>query len=193
MQKIIDSDLLLSAYRNGYFPMADESTKIIKWYKPKMRAIFLLKDFKVPRSVNQLVRKNIFRVTFNKNFKEVINNCANRDETWISDEIINSYLHLNEIGFGLSVETWKNSEIVGGLYGVLIGGIFFGESMFSKISGASKVAFAFLVEKLKKHNFDLIDAQFMNPHLKLLGAIEIPQADYEKLINTSINKYCKFE
>ncbi|MSP64426.1 MAG: leucyl/phenylalanyl-tRNA--protein transferase [Ignavibacteria bacterium] len=190
---MIEPDLILSAYRNGYFPMADPETKEINWYKPEMRAIFILKDLKLPRSLHQLVKKNNFEITYNQNFKTVIKNCSYRNETWISKEIISSYLKLHKLGFGFSVEAWKNTVIVGGLYGIALGGIFFGESMFSKISGASKVAFASLVEKLKKQNFDIIDAQFMNEHLKILGAIEIPQKEYENILTKSLNKYCRFE
>ena len=173
--------------------MADSETKEINWYQPKKRTVFILKDLKLPRSLNQLKKKNIFKLTYDLDFEKIMRHCSERNETWISEDIISSYVNLFEMGLAHSVETRKNAGIVGGLYGVSIGSIFFGESMFSKVSGASKIAFAFLVEKLKLNNYDFIDAQFMTEHLKMLGAVEISNNEYQKILKESINKECKFE
>ena len=176
--RIIDPEFLLNAYRQGSFPMAESRTGEINWYSPDPRGIIPLGEFKISRSLGQTLRKRVFEVRFNTAFDAVINECGKRDETWISEIIERSYLNLHHLGFAHSVEAWSGGNLVGGLYGVSIGGAFFGESMFSIIRDASKVALAFLVDHLTKRKFSLIDIQFLTPHLAGMGAKEIPRPEY---------------
>lgn len=177
---------LITAYMNGYFPMADAITNEIYFYSPSNRAIFPIFNIKTPRSLKQYIKKNTITTTINKNFPFIINACANRKNTWISDEIIDLYIKLHKCGIAHSIESWYDGQIVGGLYGVSIGGAFFGESMYSNISNASKVAFYFLIEHLKKKRFELLDSQFINEHTKLLGAIEVSREEYLKKLKYAI-------
>ncbi|MBM2814086.1 MAG: Leucyl/phenylalanyl-tRNA--protein transferase [Ignavibacteria bacterium] len=169
---------VLNAYKNGYFPMAEPETGEIYWYSPDPRAIFPLGTLNSPRLIKQIIKHGIFNFKIDTVFGEVIEACARRDDSWISDEIIRLYRKLHEAGYAHSVEAWHEGELVGGLYGVSIGGAFFGESMFYKISNASKACFYVLCEHLKKRNFILLDSQFMNYFTQSLGAIEIPKRDY---------------
>lgn len=184
--EIISPNMILEAYSNGYFPMADDADGKVYWYSPDPRAIFPIYDIKAPRSVRQVAKKSGFSHTVNADFEFVIRACAARDSTWISEEIIQVYLELFNLGFGVSIETWKDNKIVGGLYGVSIGKAFFGESMFTNVSGASKAAFYYLVELLKQNKYILLDSQFINDHTKLLGAIEISQIQYLKLLKIAL-------
>ena len=183
---------LLSAYCQGYFPMADEENGEISWYSPELRAIFPIEKIKPPKSLLKELTKNPMECTVNNDFEAVIHFCSSREITWISAEIIEMYCELHKLGFAHSIETWQNGEIVGGLYGVSIGGAFFGESMFNTISNASKVAFYFLIERLKNRNFSLLDSQFMNDFTAQLGAIEIPQKDYLRKLQIAIFQNCSF-
>lgn len=184
--EIIDPDFLLYAYSNGFFPMADSRTGPIHWYSPDPRAVFIISEIKPPRTVRQLIRRKTFEIRFDFDFQKTISECANREDTWISDTIINSYINLHYLGYAHSVEAYQNQELVGGLYGIALGGIFFGESMFSKVSNASKVAFYYLIEHLRNRNFILIDSQFINPHTQSLGAIEIPRDTYLKILKVAL-------
>lgn len=184
--EIIDPDFLLYAYSTGYFPMADSRTGPIHWYSPDPRAVFILNEIKPHRTVRQLIRRKVFDIRFDYDFKKTILECANREDTWISDLIINSYINLHYCGYAHSVEAYQDDNLVGGLYGVALGGIFFGESMFSRVSNASKVAFYYLVEHLKNRNFILIDSQFINSHTANLGAIEIPRDTYLKILKVAV-------
>ncbi|MFA6570063.1 MAG: leucyl/phenylalanyl-tRNA--protein transferase, partial [Bacteroidota bacterium] len=150
---MIPADLLLDAYMNAYFPMAEPSDGKLYWYKPEMRAIFKLESIKTPRSVRKLINSGYFEIQVDKNFEQVIRSCSNRADTWISQEIIESYINLYRLGWAHSVETYFNGELAGGLYGVAIGGAFFGESMFYKVSNASKVAFYALTERLRSRGY----------------------------------------
>jgi leucyl/phenylalanyl-tRNA---protein transferase len=180
--KTIPVDLLLTAYSTGYFPMADSLYGKIHWYSPDPRAVLPLDSFKISRSLKQTIKKNIFDISLNTAFESVIRNCANRNETWISEEIVQSYLELNKLGYAHSVECWHNNKLEGGLYGVALGGAFFGESMFSLMKDASKVALAALVERLNQNGFMLLDTQYTTPHLIKFGAIELSRTEYlEKL------------
>ena len=190
--KIIDPEFLCTAYCNGYFPMADPKTGEISWYSPDPRTIFDLDDFHVPRSLKLTLKKKVFEVFLNQRFEEVIRACAEREETWISETITQSYIQLHRVGIAHSVETWKEGKIVGGLYGVAIRGAFFGESMFSKVKDASKIALVDLVERLKKQGFILLDTQFMTPHLQRFGAREIPRDEYLKRLEKALNVTCSF-
>ncbi len=189
---IIPSNLLLAAYTTGYFPMADPEDNKIYWYSPDPRAIIPLEDFKISRSLKQVIKKNIYVIKINTRFEDVINACAARKETWISDEIIGSYINLYKLGYAHSVESWYNDELVGGLYGVAVGSAFFGESMFSRMKNASKVALNALVNILKNNGYLLLDIQYITPHLRQFGAIEIPKENYLKILGNALKKANKF-
>jgi leucyl/phenylalanyl-tRNA--protein transferase len=185
---IIEADLLLAAYASGYFPMADSRRGAIGWYSPDPRAIIPLEGFKISRSLKQTLRKQRFEIHLDTAFEEVIRNCGDRESTWISEEIIQSYLNLYRLGFAHSVESWQGQKLAGGLYGVALGSAFFGESMFSRVRDASKIALVYLVEHLKKNRFELLDTQFITPHLRTFGAIEIPREDYLVLLSQAVKK-----
>jgi leucyl/phenylalanyl-tRNA--protein transferase len=184
---IIDPDLLLRAYAIGVFPMADSrDADEVFWVEPRRRAILPLDGFRVSKSLRKTIRSGAFAVTADAAFAEVVRHCADRDETWINADIERSYNQLHALGFAHSVETWADGELVGGLYGVTLGGAYFGESMFSRRTDASKVALAWLVARLKVGGFSLLDCQFMTDHLRSLGAIEIPQKDYVALLDSAV-------
>ena len=185
---IIAADLLLTAYAAGYFPMADARDGPIHWYSPDPRAIIPLNALKISRSLRQTQTKRLYEIRVNTSFEEVMRACADREETWISEEIIQSYLHLHQQGYAHSVETWHEDTLVGGLYGVALGGGFFGESMFSRRRDASKFALVHLVERLRNKGFGLLDTQFLTPHLARLGAIEIPREEYLNLLAQAVRK-----
>jgi leucyl/phenylalanyl-tRNA--protein transferase len=182
----IDPELLLSAYAAGIFPMADEETGEIGWYSPDPRGILPLDGFAVSRSLRQTLRKEPFTIAIDQAFEAVMRCCAERDETWISEEIIASYVRLHAMGRAHSVEAWRDGALVGGLYGVAIGGAFFGESMFSVATGSSKVCLVALVERLRERMFVLLDTQFVTAHLARFGAVEIPQAEYLRILREAI-------
>lgn len=184
--RIIEPQFLLMAYCNGYFPMADSETGEIGWYSPDPRTIFDLDEFKVPRSLRLTIKKNLFEIRLDTCFEEVMRKCGERDKTWISEEIIQSYVELYRLGYAHSVETWKENRLVGGLYGVAGGGAFFGESMFSRERDASKVALVYLVERMKEREFELLDTQFITPHLACFGAKEIPKKEYLERLKKAI-------
>ena len=177
---------LLLAYRSGIFPWYNEGEPII-WYSPYLRMVLFPNRLKVSKSMRNLIRKGTFKITFNTSFKEVISNCKTiyrKDQggTWITEEMQQAYLKLHELGIAKSVEVWLDNELVGGLYGIDLGTVFCGESMFSKISNASKTAFIYLVEILKKENYKLLDCQVYNRHLESLGAEEILREEFLELL-----------
>lgn len=187
MSEELTADLLLAAYANGYFPMAESRDAAeISWFYPEQRGVIPLEKFHMPASLAKFMRKQPFTVTTDKAFPEVIKACAERDETWINDTIIDLYCELHEKGFAHSVECWQDNKLVGGLYGVAIGGAFFGESMFSRAENASKVALAHLVELLNNAGYKLLDTQYVNDHLKQFGVIEIAREEYLALLQTAI-------
>lgn len=188
----IKPSLLLEAYASGYFPMADSRNGPIYWYSPDPRAIIPLDNFKISRSLRQTIRKGIFDIRIDTCFEDVICSCADRKSTWISDEIIRSYIELHRLNYAHSVESWYKDTLVGGLYGVALGAAFFGESMFTKMRDASKVALVYLVKHLREKGFDLLDTQFLTPHLARFGAIEISRESYLKKLKVAIQKECKF-
>ena len=161
---VIDPELLLQAYRLGVFPMALPNDEI-GWFSPDPRTILPLENFHVPHGLRRERRKQQFEIRINTRFVPVMRACAARADTWINDEIIASYARLHELGFAHSLETWSANELVGGLYGVAIGGAFFGESMFHRTAGASKLALWALVERLRARKFTLLDTQWLTPHL----------------------------
>jgi leucyl/phenylalanyl-tRNA--protein transferase len=186
---ILTPELLLSAYAQGMFPMAHADGRI-HWYAPDPRAILPLDRLHASRSLLRLVRAGKYEARFNTAFADVIVACAaaapGREQTWISDEIIEAYIWLHELGFAHSVEAWQDEELVGGLYGVALRGFFAGESMFSRRVDASKFALVHLVQRLRDRNFSLLDVQFMTPHLASLGAIEIPRSLYRALLQQAL-------
>ena len=183
----IDPDLLLRAYAVGVFPMSDgRDAPDVYWVEPRRRAIIPLDRFHLSRSLRKAVRSDRFEVSTDRAFAEVVRACAARDDTWINGEIEASYAALHRRGAAHSMEVWEAGTLVGGLYGVRLGGAFFGESMFSTATDASKVALAWLVARLKLGGFVLLDCQFMTGHLKSLGAVEIPQEDYLVLLDSAL-------
>jgi leucyl/phenylalanyl-tRNA--protein transferase len=190
--EIIPSDLLLAAYSAGYFPMADSRDGPIGWYSPDPRAIIPLDTFKISRSLRQTLKKNVFEIRIDTAFEEVIRSCAERTDTWISEDIVQSYLLLHNLGYVHSVEAWSGDSLAGGLYGVALGAAFFGESMFSRARDASKVALVHLVNRLKERKFELLDTQFITPHLVHFGTIEIPRVEYLKLLKQAIQQQRMF-
>lgn len=189
---IIEPDLLLAAYRAGYFPMASSRTGSIRWYSPDPRAIIPLDAFKISRSLRQVVKRRIYEIRINTAFESVIRNCAVRDETWISEEIVQSYLNLHRLGYAHSVEAWREGALAGGLYGVALGGAFFGESMYSRKRDASKVALVHLVERLRERGFALLDTQYLTPHLAQFGTMEISKEDYLTRLKHAVEKQVSF-
>jgi leucyl/phenylalanyl-tRNA--protein transferase len=183
---MIDPDVLLQGYRLGVFPMAMEEGEI-GWFSPDPRAILPLKEFHVPQTLQRIARKKVFEIRIDVAFTEVMRQCAQRSETWINDEIIESYTRLHELGHAHSVETWQNEQLAGGLYGVSIGGAFFGESMFHYVRDASKIALVALVDHLRARKFILLDTQWLTPHLQKFGAIEIPRSQYLHLLSSAVN------
>lgn len=178
----LDTTILKTAYANGYFPMPHPETNEICWFNPDPRAIIPLNGFHCSRSLRRKINKKLFNITYNEAFMNVMKGCANREETWITEEFIYAYTKLHKEGFAHSVEVWLNDELVGGVYGVSIGGAFFAESKFHSVTDASKVALYYLVEHLNKASFKLLEVQFMIPHLKSLGAVEIPALNYLSLL-----------
>ena len=179
-------DRLLLAYKNGIFPWYNSNEPIL-WWAPPQRMVVYPKQYKAPKSLRNIINQNIFEVTFNKNFDEVIKNCQktprkDQDSTWISNDIVEAYTQLHKIGKAFSVEVWQNNILVGGLYGVDLGHVFCGESMFSKVSNASKVAFVKLIEFLKENDYLLLDCQLHNDHLEKLGAFEISRDSFMRIL-----------
>ncbi len=179
---------LLLAYNNGIFPWFDSDEPIL-WWSPSERMVVNPKDYKVSKSLRNIINRNIFEVTINKDFESVIKNCQEierkgQDGTWISDSIIKSYTELHQLGKAKSFEVWQNCELVGGLYGVDLGHVFCGESMFSKVPNASKVAFVKLIEYLKQNNYKLLDCQVHNDHLEKLGAFEISRNAFMMILKS---------
>jgi leucyl/phenylalanyl-tRNA--protein transferase len=188
---MIPSELLVSAYSSGWFPMAVDDGEI-RWYSPDPRGIIPLESFRVPSRLARVIRAGTFQIELNRAFDTVIRACAQADRrdgdpgTWIDREIIDSYVELHRLGFAHSVEAWQDGRLVGGLYGVALGGVFFGESMFHSRTNASKVALAALVEHLRVRGFRLLDIQWVTPHLEQFGAIEIPRPIYLELLAEAI-------
>jgi leucyl/phenylalanyl-tRNA--protein transferase len=188
---MIDPEVLLQGYRLGVFPMA-MADGAIEWFSPDPRAILPLDVFHVPHTLERVARKKTFEIRINVSFVEVMRECSRRRETWINDEIVASYAKLHELGHAHSVETWQNGKLAGGLYGVAIGGAFFGESMFHHVRDASKIALVGLVERLRARKFVLLDTQWTTPHLKQFNAIEIPRPKYLHLLTTAVNLTRRF-
>ena len=184
----LSPERLQLAYKSGIFPWFEEGEPIY-WWSPNPRMVLFLDELVVSKSMRNILNRNVFRVTFNENFREVISNCQKikregQNGTWITNDMMEAYCKLNEMGIAKSVEVWQNEKLVGGLYGIDLGHVFCGESMFSKVSNASKVAFITLANQLKKNNYKLLDCQVYNEHLESLGCREIPREDFIELLKS---------
>ena len=191
----LTADDLIYGYMNGIFPMADADNTLY-WYSPDPRAIIPLDTYRPSHSLRPILNKKEFDVRINNNFEQVMRYCAlprsEDDSTWISDEIIHAYTTLHQMGLAHSVETYRDGRLVGGLYGVALGGAFFGESMFHLVSNASKVAFHYLILMLRQQQFVLLDTQFINDNVRRFGAIEIPKSDYIRQLRNALRKKARF-
>jgi leucyl/phenylalanyl-tRNA---protein transferase len=187
----LSQERLLKAYSMGIFPWYSEDSPIL-WWSPDPRLVLFPAELKVSRSLRQFVKKGIFSVTVNTAFEQVIQCCADSSRkgqsgTWITEEMMHAYTQLHRSGYAHSVEAWHDGELVGGLYGIILGRMFFGESMFAKMSNASKVAFVTFVEDLQQRHFKLIDCQVRTEHLVSLGAREIPRTDFLKRLKQALS------
>jgi leucyl/phenylalanyl-tRNA--protein transferase len=189
---MIPAELLLHAYRNAVFPMAMEDGEL-GWFSPDPRAIIPIDDgFHVPHGLRRTLKKSPFEIRIDTAFEAVMRGCALRAETWINEEIIASYVRLHRLGHAHSVEAWQDGRLAGGLYGVSIGGAFFGESMFHEVRDASKVALHALVTRLRERNFSLLDTQWLTPHLVTFGAHEIPRSEYRRRLLACVDDDRRF-
>ncbi|MEP2716951.1 leucyl/phenylalanyl-tRNA--protein transferase [Pseudophaeobacter sp.] len=186
-------DLLLHAYSVGVFPMAEhrEDDEVF-WVDPKRRGIFPIEGFHISRSLAKTIRRSAYEISVNRAFPEVVEACADREETWINAEIFARYQDLHAMGNAHSLEVWDQSTLVGGVYGVSLGAGFFGESMFSRQRDASKIALAYLIDRLQQAGFRLCDTQFITPHLASLGAIEISRAAYKARLQQALEQEADF-
>ena len=184
----LSPERLVLAYTNGIFPWFEDGDPIL-WWSPNPRMVLFFEDLVVSKSMRNILNRNTFKVTFNQDFRGVISNCQKikregQEGTWITNEMIEAYCRLNEMGIAKSVEVWQNGELVGGLYGVDLETIFCGESMFSKVANASKVAFIQLSRHLKANNYKLLDCQIYNPHLESLGCSEIARDQFIEILKS---------
>ncbi|MEX0284003.1 MAG: leucyl/phenylalanyl-tRNA--protein transferase [Paracoccaceae bacterium] len=189
----LSPELLLHAYSMGVFPMAEHrDDPDIFWVDPKKRGVFPLDGFHISRSLARRMRKGGYQIRVDADFAGVVAGCAERDETWISDEIAAQYQALHLMGHAHSLEVWDDTNLIGGVYGVVLGAAFFGESMFSRRTDASKIALAYLVDRLRAANFQLFDTQFLTDHLASLGAAEISRAEYKRRLSTALLHQAEF-
>ncbi len=202
---MIPAKVLLDGYSRGIFPMAGDDGGI-NWYEADPRTILDIHAFRIPRDLRRILNRGVFEIRVDRAFEQVIRACAERESTWISEEIIVSYLNLHQLGYAHCVEAWlrpglilnkgdepaREERLVGGLYGVALGAAFFGESMFHRVSHASKVALAYQAEHLKARGFELHDAQMMTPTLQLFGAQQIPKTEYMARLRRALMKSRKF-
>jgi leucyl/phenylalanyl-tRNA--protein transferase len=190
MATIIPPEILLDFYRRGVFPMAMDGE--LRLFSPDPRGVIPLEKFRIPHGSRKVLRDPGWKVTVNAAFEEVVLGCAEREETWIDETIFGSYAELHHLGHAHSVEVWRDGELAGGLYGVALGAAFCGESMFSRIPGASKVALASLVERLRGRGFVLLDTQWVTPHLEKFGACEIPRSEYLEQLAKAVEMKTSF-
>ncbi|WP_044133585.1 leucyl/phenylalanyl-tRNA--protein transferase [Verrucomicrobium spinosum] len=187
----LEPRLLISAYCNGIFPMGMENGRL-SWFSPDPRGILPIREYHVPRSLRAELRRRKIEVRVNTAFGEVLRGCGQRRETWISKEIIHSYELLHKLGYAHSVEAWEDDELIGGLYGVAIGGAFFGESMFSRRSGGSKAALVWLMDRLREKQFLLHDTQWTTAHLSMFGGREIAREEYLAILEEAVKMSSRF-
>jgi leucyl/phenylalanyl-tRNA--protein transferase len=185
----LDPVMVIRAYAQGIFPMANRQGKI-HWYAPDPRAILEHDNLHVSRSLRATIRKGIYEIRIDTAFEKVMRCCGEREETWINEEFLKTYTYLHTVGLAHSVEAWYENRLVGGLYGVALGGAFMGESMFSYATDASKVCLVALVEHLKRRGYVLHDTQFLTPHLASLGVTEIPRREYERRLQKALALSC---
>jgi leucyl/phenylalanyl-tRNA--protein transferase len=188
----LDPMLVINAYAQGIFPMADHTGRI-RWYAPDPRAILEHHNLHISRSLRATLRKGVYEVHMDTDFETVMRYCAERDETWINQSFMAAYTQLHNAGFAHCVEAWKDGELVGGLYGVALGGAFMGESMFARATDASKVCLVALVEHLRARGYVLHDVQFWTPHLASLGVTEIPRKLYERWLREALRLRCTWD
>jgi leucyl/phenylalanyl-tRNA--protein transferase len=184
----LSPERLMLAYRSGIFPWFEDDEPIL-WWSPSERMVLLFPELKISKSMRNIINRGMFKITWNTAFEQVIKNCRSikRDGqpgTWITPEMVTAYCRLHELGYAKSVEVWQDDELVGGLYGIDLGHIFCGESMFSKVSNASKIAFIALAQKLERENYRLLDCQVYNDHLDSLGACEILREDFMEILQS---------
>jgi leucyl/phenylalanyl-tRNA--protein transferase len=191
MDEPLTPELLVQAYRQGFFPMGEEDGSI-SWYWPDPRTIIPLDGFHVSRRLAQTVRQQRFEIVIDHDFEGVIRGCAAREETWITEQIVAAYTALYHRGLAHSIEAYKEGRLVGGIYGVSLGGAFMGESMFSHATDASKVCLVHLVERLRAQGYSLFDVQFTTGHLKRFGAMEIPRKEYLRRLGKAIMEKRRF-
>ena len=189
---LLKPENMIRLYASGAFPMADAETGNINWYLPEIRTIIPLDNYNIPRTVKKVIAEENFEIRFDTDFEGVLEGCSDRESTWISEELKVAYSRLKMRGYIHTVETWKDGKLVGGLYGVTFHGAFFGESMFSKVSQASKAALVALLKHLKEKDFVLLDVQYMTEHLQMFGAVEISFEEYTKLLHKAYVKACEF-
>ena len=194
-QSPITWEVLYNNYFEGYFPMADELGEIT-WHAPVFRAVFSITNYKPKKSLKAYLKPEVFHWSINHAFEDVIRKCAlprsDQNGTWLTDELINAYIELHRQGYAHSIEVYKGKALVGGLYGVQIGSAFFGESMFSLVPNASKVAFHHLMQLLKANNYMLMDSQYLNDHTEMLGAVEIPNFIFTAILKQARTVQNKF-
>ncbi|HMO19353.1 MAG TPA: leucyl/phenylalanyl-tRNA--protein transferase [Candidatus Melainabacteria bacterium] len=192
MNEPFTKDLVLSAYSQGIFPMGhDDGT--IRWYSPDPRCIFDFDKFHVPRRLMRTYKSGKFEMKVNSAWNEVLKACADRESTWITDDIFRVYTQMHEAGFAHSVEAYYEGRLAGGLYGVSIGGAFMGESMFHNVTDASKISLIYLVERLQSRGFVLLDSQYMTDHLSTLGAVLISRQEYLRRLDRALYLDCRFD
>jgi leucyl/phenylalanyl-tRNA---protein transferase len=195
MTKYYNIPAIIKSYSQGYFLMADEDDEEnLTWYSSNQRTLIPLDDrFRYPKSLQRSLNQNRFEVAINRDFMSVVEGCANRDSTWISPQLKEIYWELYKDGYAYSFETWQNDQLAGGILGIVIGGLFIGESMFFNIPEGSKVAMVKLVERLRERGFILFDAQMMNPHLARFGAYIIEEEEYNFVLRKAIKLKCKLD
>jgi leucyl/phenylalanyl-tRNA---protein transferase len=191
MDHQLTPDFLMRAYEQGFFPMGGD-TGTIQWYWPDPRAIIDLRHFTVPTRLARTVRQGRFEIVIDKDFEGVMRACADRPETWITEPLIDAYTALHWTGRAHSIEAYRDGKLAGGVYGVSLGAAFMGESMFSRMTDASKVCLVHLVERLRKQRYALFDVQFLTPHLQRFGAVEIPRTEYLRRLQLAVQRRCRF-
>lgn len=193
MQPMITTENLLDAYRMGIFPMAESRDGVdIHWVAPRLRGIFPMNGFHISRSLRRQILRGDYRVTVDHDFAGVLAACADRSTTWINAQITDLYQQLHQMGHAHSVEVWRDTALIGGVYGVHLGAAFFGESMFSYATGGSKLALAYLMHRLRAGGFVLFDTQYLTPHLASLGAVEIPKMAYQARLANALATQADF-
>lgn len=195
MHEALTPEQLLAAYANGIFPMAEHQTdEGVFWVDPRRRGVLPLDGFHISRSLSKRLRKGDYSISYNRAFDEVVGGCADRPETWINPLLYGLYADLHRMGFAHSIEVWdQDDSLIGGVFGLAIGGAFFGESMFSRAPDGSKIALAYLVDHLRACGFSLFDTQFTTPHLNSLGGQEIARANYRKLLAEALQQKADFD